>query len=235
MAVAKVVGQGATAKKYDILSAMMAYALGQDKYTQRRVLRLMALITTRYNWRFDDLTMGHKEIARLWSVDPRTVKREMAVFKSLGWIKVKRQGARGRVSSYGLGFGAILQMTQDSWIKIGPDFEERAGILLPDMTPQPKVVQVDFKKPNSTTEQDGQFIGTWRAVCANLRALDGAVFNNWYCQLRFVSAQNGDLVLEAPNRFVARYVENHLMSSLFATSLQSFPDIRRVVLKIMRS
>jgi hypothetical protein len=38
----------------------------------------MALITMRYNWQRDELTTGQGEIAPLWSVDERTVKREMA-------------------------------------------------------------------------------------------------------------------------------------------------------------
>ena len=78
------VGREAASRKYDILSALMAFALAQDKHVQRQVLRIMALITTRYNWQRDELTMGQGEIAKLWSVDERTVKREMAKLRALG-------------------------------------------------------------------------------------------------------------------------------------------------------
>ena len=63
MQVIRAVGREAAAKKYDILSAMMAHALAGDKHRQRLVLRLMALITTRYNWQRNELAMGQREIA----------------------------------------------------------------------------------------------------------------------------------------------------------------------------
>ena len=75
---ARPVGREAASKKYDILSALMAHALSLDPASQKLALRLMSLITTRYNWQRDELTIGQTEIARLWCVDPRTVKREMA-------------------------------------------------------------------------------------------------------------------------------------------------------------
>ena len=43
------VGREASSRKYDLLSALMAHGLAGDKHRQRLVLRLMALITTRYN------------------------------------------------------------------------------------------------------------------------------------------------------------------------------------------
>ena len=94
MQVIRPVGREAAAKKYDILSAMMDHALAGDQHRQRLVLRLMSLITTRYNWQRNELTMGQKEIARLWCVDERTVKRDMARLRALGWLLVKAQGAR---------------------------------------------------------------------------------------------------------------------------------------------
>ena len=89
------VGRGASARKYDILTALGAFALAQGKHEQRRVLRLMTLITARYNWARDELAVGQRESARLWAVDERTVKREMARLKAAGWLVVKRQGAFG--------------------------------------------------------------------------------------------------------------------------------------------
>ena len=93
MQVIRPVGREAAAKKYDILSAMMDHALAGDQHRQRLVLRLMSLITTRYNWQRNELTMGQKEIARLWCVDERTVKRDMARLRALGWLLVKARGA----------------------------------------------------------------------------------------------------------------------------------------------
>ncbi|MGV3695080.1 MAG: hypothetical protein ACO1OA_11235, partial [Paracoccus marcusii] len=125
MQVMRPVGRQAAARKYDLLSAMMAHALAGDPQRQRLVLRLMALITTRYNWQRDELTMGQREIARLWCVDERTVKRDMARLRGLGWITVKRQGARGRVSVLGLDLDRILLDTRPAWPNIGPDYVAR--------------------------------------------------------------------------------------------------------------
>ncbi|MEM8626012.1 MAG: hypothetical protein AAGG47_21200 [Pseudomonadota bacterium] len=54
--------------KYDLLTALGAFALGTDKHTQRRVLRLMTLATAHYNWAQDEVTVGRVEMARLWGV-----------------------------------------------------------------------------------------------------------------------------------------------------------------------
>ncbi|TBN50387.1 hypothetical protein EYF88_09045 [Paracoccus sediminis] len=98
---------------------------------QRLAQRLTALITTRYNGRNDDLAIGQRDIARLWCVDERTVKRDMARLRSLGWATVKRQGAgtgalRGSGSRRGRGGrraggraaigGIVIRAAQDSGI-----------------------------------------------------------------------------------------------------------------------
>ena len=59
----------------------------------------MALITTRYNWQRDELTMGQGEIARLWSVDDRTVKREMARLAGAGLAGAEAAGRAGTGSA----------------------------------------------------------------------------------------------------------------------------------------
>lgn len=113
------------ARKYDIITALGAYALARDKHDQRLVLRLITLITARYNWARDELAVGQREIARLWSVDERTVKREMAKLRGKGWLVVKRQGARGRVTEYGMDLDRMLAMTEGDWSNVGPDFDLR--------------------------------------------------------------------------------------------------------------
>ena len=122
------VGRGASARKYDIITALGAYALAQGKHDQRRVLRLITLITARYNWARDELTVGQREIARLWSVDTRTVKREIAIWRASGWLVVKQQGARGRVTRHGLDIEKMLADTATHWPAVGPDFELRMGV-----------------------------------------------------------------------------------------------------------
>ena len=125
MQTAKLVGRNAAAQKYDILTALGSYALACDKHQQRLVLRLITLVTARYNWGRNELAVGQREIARLWSVDERTVKREMAKLRALGWLVVHRQGARGRVTQYGMSIEHILESTRDTWKNVGPDFDLR--------------------------------------------------------------------------------------------------------------
>src|SRR5690606_32247594 len=127
MQIRKPVGRMASARKYDLLTAMGAFALARGKAEQRMTLRLITLVTARYNWARDELAVGQREIARLWSVDERTVKREMARLRACGWLRVRRQGARGRVTEYSLNIARILEDTQDNWAAIGPDFVHRLG------------------------------------------------------------------------------------------------------------
>src|SRR5690554_6309962 len=115
MASVKPVGRSAAVRKYDLLTAMGVYALSQDKAVQRRILRLMTLVTARYNWQRDELAVGQREMARMWFVDERTVKREMAQLKAMGWLVVRRQGARGRVTEYSLDISQIEAVTRPVW------------------------------------------------------------------------------------------------------------------------
>ena len=167
MQVMRPVGRQAAARKYDLLSAMMAHALAGDPQRQRLVLRLMALITTRYNWQRDELTMGQREIARLWCVDERTVKRDMARLREAGWIVVKRQGARGRVSVLGLGLERIMLDTRADWSNIGEDFTARMGEEAQEAGDPPNVVP--FRRPDGTSAEEGGQDGVWPLIRARLR------------------------------------------------------------------
>lgn len=205
MQVIRAVGREAAAKKYDLLSAMMAHGLAGDKHRQRLVLRLMALITTRYNWQRDELTIGQREIARLWCVDERTVKREMAKLRALGWIEIKQQGARGRVSVLGLNLERILLDTKAEWDNIGPDFVTRLTGAAPE--PASNVVPLHRAEPVAAE-------GVWGEAQARLAAEDRALFDAWFAGLAEAGVRDGCLTLFAPTRFHASYVETHLLERL---------------------
>ncbi len=164
MLAGKAVGRKASTKKYDILTALGAFALAQDKGLQRLALRLMVLITARYNWRLNELSMGQKEIARLWAVNERTVKREMAKLRSLGWLSTKTPAARGRVATYAIDFHRISASTQESWPSVGPDFVARMADLFPA-----KVVKVDFGSRAGRTANP--CAGTHRTMGHTVRAI----------------------------------------------------------------
>jgi len=223
MLAGKAVGRKASTQKYDILTALGAFALAQDKGLQRLALRLMVLITARYNWRLNELSMGQREIARLWAVDVRTVKREMAKLRNLGWLSVKTPAARGRVATYGIDFHRISTATQESWSSVGPDFVERMAELYPA-----KVVKVNFgsgavqgARPKASEKPMGQ----WGAMRSLLRAQDESVFQNWFARLLFVGFAEGKLELAAESSFLARYIETHLSQGLMSAAVQVFGSV----------
>ena len=73
----KRVGPNAGALKYDLLTALSVAGLHGTPTEQTSLMRLTALITARYNWRLEEVSVGQDELARLWAVNLRTVKREM--------------------------------------------------------------------------------------------------------------------------------------------------------------
>lgn len=223
MQVIRPVGRDAAAKKYDILSALMAHGLAGDKHRQRSVLRLMALITTRYNWQRDELTIGQVEIARLWSVDPRTVKREMARLRTLGWLVLKRAGARGRVSVYGLGLERLYLDTRPEWAHVGPDFVARMGGETEQGDPAAgKVVPL---RPAAISPAR---TALWGAIRVKLEAEDPAIYSAWLAGLSDAGIEDGTLVLIAPSRFHAAYVSAHLLERLRMAARREDGAVTRV-------
>ena len=207
MQVIRPVGREAAVKKYDILSALMAYAHAGDQHRQRLVLRFMSLITTRYNWQLNELTMGQREIARLWCVDERTVKRDMSKMRGLGWIQIKRQGVRGRVAVLALDLERIMLDTRTAWENIGPDFVDRAGGVSAARSADKTVVP--FRRRQIVPAE-----GLWGGACAALQNEDPDLFNAWFAGLTDAGVQDGYLQLIAPTRFQADYIRTHLMARL---------------------
>jgi hypothetical protein len=217
----RAVGRDGASRKYDLLTVLGAYALSQDKGLQRRTLRLICLITARYNWQADHLSVGQAEIARLWSVDLRTVKREMAALRDRGWLVEKRQAARGRVAVHGLDIDRILQDTRPVWDRIGPDLAER---LAPSSVPGPEAmadrVVIPFPPPAIDSPAS-----VWGRVATRLAAEDPAVFRAWLAPLQVVSEQP-DLILRAPSGFHATYLRTHLSARIEAALRLVAPGLR---------
>ena len=212
--------------KYDLLTALGSHACGGDKHLQRLALRLMTLVCARYDWRHDSLTTGQREIAALWSVDERTVKREMATLRAMGWLVLKRPAARGRVACHGLGIECILAATRPSWERVGPDFTARmAG---PDPVSAGGNV-VPFAAPGgSPGGETGEEAGGWGAVCRSFHATDPAAAAAWIGALRLEAVQDGRLVLRAPSAFHADYVRTHLAAKLVALARPVLGEVTAV-------
>lgn len=222
MLVTKPVGRDAATKKYDILSALLAYGLQQDKHRQRLIMRLMALITTRYNWQRDELSMGQAEIARLWAVDTRTVKREMAKLRSLGWLVEKRGAARGRVAVHGIALDQIMVDTKPAWEAIGPDFIARVA---PQTVLEGQGGNVVPLRPVSAPVGDGSL---WAEAQAVFHAQDEAAYAAWVEKLTVVDLSEGVLHLMAPSRFHARYVTTNLLERLGVVVRRIDPSVGRI-------
>ncbi len=197
-------GRNAASMKYDILSALGAHGCAGDKHRQRLVLRLITLIVARYNWIADELMVGQREMAELWSIDERSVKRELAKLRELGWLVQKRAAARGRVAVHGLGLARILEGTGPDWGRIGPDYVARmAGQGAPAAEAATSSNVISFPLP--TGEE-----GVWPRIQALLHREDPHLYAAWFAALR--AEHDGDcLRLLAPSRFHADYLRsNHL-------------------------
>ena len=214
------------AQKYDIITALGAYALARDKHDQRLVLRLITLVTARYNWGRDELAVGQREIARLWTVDERTVKRELAKLRGLGWLVVKRQGARGRVTEYGLNIARILEMTQDNWANVGPDFDLR-------MHGKPETSDVVPLPVKGTLPPPDTSSGTeWALAQAILHTEAPDIYGSWLRNLARVDRAGGRLVLKAPSRFHCNYVQTHLLKHVLLACQAVDADVADIALVV---
>ncbi|WP_339643691.1 DnaA N-terminal domain-containing protein [Jannaschia helgolandensis] len=198
-------GRYAASLKYDVLTALGAYACGGDKHRQRLALRLMTLVTARYNWQDDTVTTGQREIAALWSVDERTVKREMARLREMGWLVLKRASTRGRVACYGLGLDVILMQTEPYWVCVGPDFVERMGAKPAEPASDPTVVAFPVA---------GE--GAWSQIATRLQADDPGVFNAWFAPLVSLGERNRVLRLKVPSKFHGSFLRTHHLGRLQA-------------------
>ncbi|PZQ96078.1 MAG: hypothetical protein DI533_16640 [Cereibacter sphaeroides] len=206
MRTARVTGRNAAVLKYDLLTALGTHACAGDKHLQRLVLRFITLIVARYNWQADELSVGQREMAALWSVDERTVKRDIARLRSLGWLVIKREAARGRVAQHGLGIDAIVRMTQGCWDRVGTDYVGRMTEAEPSV---PRNNVVTFP---GTPKPEGQ--GIWAEMQKLLHAENGAQYHSWFKQLVPEVIEDRHLRLVAPTRFHADFVATHYIGQI---------------------
>jgi len=219
----KPVGRNAAALKYDILSALSVFALSGDKHRQRQVLRFLALVTTRYNWQNNELSIGRAEMARLWSVDERTVKRETARLRESGWIRVKRPGARGRVTMFEFDLKQILLDTRNAWPVIGPDFVAR----MKDDTPEPSSGNVvPFHRSEVPVPEDTGDL--WGRVLAALHGRDPELYSTWFRHLSEQGRAGGIVTLSVPSRFLADYIATHFTTRILASYSRFDTDVQEI-------
>lgn len=207
----KRVGPKAGALKYDLLTALSVAGLHGTPTEQTSLMRLTALITARYNWRIEEVSVGHEELARLWAVNDRTVKREMKRLMQMGVLTCIRPGVRGRVGAYRLNYARIYAFSRGCWASVGPDFEDR----MCEVSGERTVVKVDFQTPAEKPRLVvAEACGTWGAVRRRLLAAHPALFESWFAKLVQEAKDDHSLTLRAPGSFVSRYIETHLADIL---------------------
>ena len=226
-------GPNAASRKYDVLTALATAGLAGTPAERATALRLIAMVTARYDWTSDTITFGQAELARLWSTSLRTAKREMKRLTGSGLLVCLVPGVRGRVGVYRLDRGALRRLTQGSWSSVGPDFAIRMQGGDEDAA---QAVRVEFDgsrgEAHDAAANDAREAGVpeWVRLQRRLRAEDPAGHAAWYGRLRYAGHADGVLRIAAPSRFVASYVETHLAASLSAAVRACFEAPLRLVL-----
>jgi DNA-binding Lrp family transcriptional regulator len=226
----KFTGPNAGSMKYDLLTALSVVGLAGSPAFQTSMTRLIALVTSRYNWQMDQLSIGQRDMARMWSVDERTVKREIKRLVESGILKKIRQGVRGRVGAYRIDYHAVWRMSEPIWANVGPDFDERMKINSPRA--DVKVVKLELARGHKDSqEQPTKREGVWRDVRQRLKMNDEAIYKNWLSKLVFEEYEEGYLKLLAPTQFVARYIETNLCDVLFREAKGTYPSLSKICIQ----
>lgn len=236
MAQINLTGPNAGTQKYDLLTALSVAGLHGKPVFQMSMMRLIALVTARYNWRSNEVSIGQRDLARMWNVNERTVKREMKRLIETDILVCTRAGVRGRVGAYRLNFETVKQLSDPLWESVGPDFQKR-------MQSQPiglssKVVKVDFGAakpqglPDTLPQKDAGEKGTWLAVQHRLNGEDHTLYSSWYKHLSFAAYQDGEVTLKAPSKFIATYIETHLLPPLTRALRAEFYAIQTIRISI---
>lgn len=220
---ARLAGPQSGVAKYDLLTALSMLGLHGGARTQISALRLIAVVTARYNWRVDEFCVCQRDMARMWGVTERTVKREVKAWVEARWLICTRQGVRGRAGAYRLDLIEIHHKARGLWQLVGIDFVDR-------MSTTPGVSEVAMPHPETVHAEEVVPRGTWRAASRRLRLADPASYAAWFAPLRLLSEDGGTVTLAAPTRFAVHYIETRLRPSLAeAVAAEMGPKIRIVL------
>lgn len=230
----RLTGINASSLKYDLLTALTVAGLHLDARHQMSTTRLTLLITARYNWRSDEFCVGQRDLARMWNVTERTVKREIKFWLEKHLIICKRQGVRGRVGAYRLNYAEIYKLSAPYWQNIGPDFHDRMAETNP--VQNTKVVTVDFGNHQSSSEEP-TFVSVkgpheWNSACKLMNKLHPEHYRNWISRLSFESDVDQILELKAKNQFVAHYVQTHLLPILVEATEVTLGPRKRIIVAV---
>ncbi|MTH76927.1 hypothetical protein [Paracoccus aestuariivivens] len=219
-------GPQAGAQKYDLLTALAVAGLNGTAGFQTSMLRLVALITARYNWKADEFSVSQRDLARMWSVDERTVKREIKRLTSASILLQLRPGVRGRVAAYRLNYAELYRLSAPHWSEVGPDFSARMQSgHIEDKPAEDKVVRIDFRAKPEPADQMPFAITLHR-----LAGTEPELHRSWFSALSFVSFDGTLLCLKASSSFIGQYIAVHHLKPLQDTAQIEFPSLRRVII-----
>ena len=222
--VQKLTGPGAGSLKYDLIASLSVMGMAGPPVMQMSMMRLIALITARYNWKLDEFCVGQREMARMWSVNERTVKREIKRLLETDILVCIRPGVRGRVGAYRLNMPRIMELSERDWVLIGPDFDARMRERY--RPAQTKVVSLrDYAGQGTGASQRET---PWDRTLDRLVQTDPAVAQAWFAQVTFKTYEAETLTLRAPSKFAERYIETHLLGLLVRSAEPEFGSIRLV-------
>jgi hypothetical protein len=223
--------------KYDVLSALAVAALSQKDRTRIDYFRLIALITSRYDWLRGEVSIGHSQLAELWSIDVRSVKRQIACYADAGLMKKSRAGVRGRVTVYEIDILKLIETTRPMFAKIGPDLEERLdqfyGAAVQSETAQDSAetktlgeINRDpvgatssnsaLLRPANVDREDGHILSALRC------ALSPSVFERWFKDVTIHKVSSGAIEFLFPTKFTADYVERTFEKQLTMVVIECF-------------
>lgn len=220
MNVQRLSGPGAGVVKYDLVTCLSVAGLNGPPVFQTSMMRLISLVTARYNWVEDELCVGQREMARMWSVNERTVKREIKRLTEAGVLICKRQGVKGRVAKHRLNIRRIVELSEPFWTLVGPDFEarmqERHG----------KVVTLRaYSRPSERPDETDT---PWGRAMSRLSDADPSIYQSWFAKVEYRSYAQGVLTLATPTRFSERYISTHLLRQLTQAAEPEFGPVRQV-------
>ena len=232
-------GPRASVVKYDIVAAINGAGLAKASLSKDLAQRLTLLIVSRYNWLTNEISAGHMQLAMLWSVDLRRVKRVLAELRDIGVLAVKRAGRKGLVTVYSLDLSRIAAITRPYWNLLGADIAARLDAAFPE-----KVAPVSaLEAPSAAREDVAGDIGQQSNVVgiaevrrqradpvrhALAQEISPPAFERWIKPLVHERRDDG-VVFTAASSFVANYVERQFGHRIERAIRQLFPDIRRVM------
>jgi hypothetical protein len=229
-------GHGVPAsRKYDLLTAIALGGLSGGAMRETLALRLIALITARYDWARDQVTIGQAELQRLWAVSRRTVIRDLAELRRIGALTLIDAGRRGRVARYRLCHDRLAAMLAPSASRAGNALEARLRAPEPEQDPgqggDMTAAQRDAAEiASAPCAGEARWMDVRDRVAGEIGA---AAATRWLAPLRAAACDEQGLRLTAPTRFHADYVAR-VHGWRIETAASVLAGARRVVIVAAR-